>query len=444
VNAGDVVALVAERLADPVTVAEIAGRPDNCDPIFGALMWGPMTLSNGLPGIALLHAELGRRDERFLAVADRHVRAAAEAMPASPSRGLHAGPAALLAATQTCGDQYPTLRRSLATWVAADQLARIDRCRAHPGPGVTWESYDVINGLSGTARLLLDAAADPHERGHDVDAALDATLRHLVSLTEPVTVDGHEVPGWWVPARWQVSDRDRAEYPRGDLNLGLAHGVPGPLLVLSLALRRGHDVPGLREAIERIAVWLLGWIRTDAHGTYWPCRVSFDDELADPRPYAVFTRTAWCYGAPGVAAALHHAGVSTGTAAWRSAAVTALRDALSRDERLWVVAGATVCHGYAGLLQVVHRIGTAENDPGLLAARSRLADAVLGFADPAHPFVFKHLMRYPRAAPGPTEFKQLDVAGAVEGAAGVACALLSVVPHPSVEQRSWDRCLALS
>ncbi|MFD9888728.1 lanthionine synthetase C family protein [Amycolatopsis sp. NPDC059027] len=439
----EIVGLVADRLADPVAVAEVASHPDNWDPIYDALMWGPLTLSNGLPGVALLYAELARSDQRWLAIAHRHIQAAGEAMTTQPSRGLHAGPAALLAATQTCGGQYPGLRRNLAAWVAADQLTRLEACRAHGDSGVSWETYDVINGLSGTARLLLDAVEDPAETGPDVERALDGTLRHLVTVTRPIEADGHRVPGWWVPPQLQVSDRDRADYPRGDFNLGLAHGIPGPLMVLSLALRRGHDVPGLRDAIRRIAEWLMGWIRTDEHGTYWPCRVSFAEEIAETRPDGLFTRTAWCYGAPGVASALHHAGATLDVLSWRTAAVQALRDALSRDENRWAISGPTICHGYAGLLQVLHRVGSAEDDAELLDGRDRLARKVLDHADPDAPFVFRHLMRYPRTAPGPTEFKALDVAGVLEGAAGVACALLSVTDQPG-EQRSWDRCLALS
>jgi hypothetical protein len=449
-RAAEAVLLVADRLADPERVAAVAGRPDNRDPIYDALMWGPLTLSNGLPGVTLLYAELARYDSRWAAVAHRHVQAAGAAMSSQPSRGLHAGPAALLAATQTCGGQYPRLRANLAAWLAADQLDRLAACR--PGPGVTWESYDVINGLSGTGRLLLDAVADPDEASPEVDRALDATLRHLVALTAPVEVAGQRVPGWWVSPELQVSDRDRIDYPHGDLNLGLAHGIPGPLFLLSVALRRGHEVAGQREAIDRIARWLLGWVRTDDAGTYWPCRVGLDDETATSRPAQLFTRTAWCYGAPGVAAALHHAGVTLDVAEWRLAAVRSLHDALARDESRWAIAGPTVCHGYAGLLQVLHRVGTAEGDGVLLAARERVARSVLGFVDPDAPFGFRHLMRYAKARPGPTEFKALDVAGVLEGAAGVACALLSVTPagllgtapDESGEVRSWDRGLALS
>ncbi|WP_280244631.1 lanthionine synthetase C family protein [Nocardia abscessus] len=447
-RAAEIVSLVADRLADPATVADIADRPANRDPIYGAGMWGPMTLSNGLPGTALFYAELATRIPVWFGVAHRHVQAAGAALPSQPSRGLYAGPASLLAATQTCGGHYPGLRRRLAAWLADDQLTRLRQCRTVPGPGISWECYDIVNGLSGTARLLLDSAEDPVENDAQVEHALRETLGYLVNISRTIIVDGHKVPGWWVPAARQAVEQDRRDYPRGDFNLGLAHGIPGPVVIMSLALRRGYDVPGLRDALVRMVEWLIRWVCTDDQGTYWPCRVGFDDEIATAPPRSLFTRTAWCYGAPGVAAAVHHAGETLGIPEWRAHAVRALHDALARDESRWTLAGPTICHGYAGFLQIVHRIGTAERDDVLLAAKTRLAETILGMADVDAPFAFRHPMRYPRSAPWPTEFKLLDVAGILEGSAGVACALLSVIPAlgaaAEAPARPWDRVLALS
>lgn len=445
-SAREAVTLVADRLADPGQVAEVASRDDNRDPIYDSVMWGPMTLANGLPGVALLYGELARTDGTWRRTAHRHLAAAAGVMNSAPSRGLFSGPAALLAAAQTCAGpegHYGALRRKLAAWVADDQLTRLGTFRdraADGGRGVDWAAYDLINGVSGTTRLLLDSVTDPAETGPDVESALADSLRHLVRLTEPVRVDGHEVPGWWVPCELQLGERDRQTYPRGDFNLGLAHGIAGPLTVLASAYEAGHRVPGLVEAVERVADWLLGWTLRDAAGTYWPARVSWDDELAPERPRELFTRTAWCYGAPGVAAALCHAGTVLDRPLWRTAAVDALHAALRRDESLWAIEGATVCHGYAGLLRVVARVAHTTGDPELLAGRARLEEKVLQCADEEAPFGFRHLMRFPAAALSPVPHRAVNTAGMLEGAAGVALSLLPVDPGPL----PWDRTLGLA
>jgi hypothetical protein len=427
VDTAEAVLLVAERLADPDTVAAIASRPGNVEPIYNASMWGPLTLANGIPGIALLYAELAANDERWRAVAHRQITRATELMSSQPSNGLFAGPAALLAAVQRMQPNYATLRRKLATWVAADQQVRLDACEARTEPGVSWSHYDVVNGLSGTARLLLDEAPEASER----------TLRYLVRRTQPVTVDGRRVPGWWIPAELQPVAEGALEYPRGDFNLGLAHGIPGPLTLFAAALERGIEVPGQRDAMRRIASWLLARRLHDDVGVYWPCRLSWDDEIG-PRPATAFTRAAWCYGAPGVAAALHWAGVALDEPEWREAAVEALRVTLRRDEREWRLDGPTICHGYAGLLQIVRRVGTASGDPVLLEATTRLTLRTLEFADPDAAFVFPHLVPdSPQGWKTATAHRRLDVAGTLEGAAGVACALLPAAG-------AWDTALMLA
>ncbi|MFI6146578.1 lanthionine synthetase C family protein [Streptomyces sp. NPDC051109] len=444
------VALVASRLADPEHVASVASREDNRDPIYDSVMWGPMTLANGLPGTALLYGELARSDDAWRQAAHQHLAAAGRAMNSAPSLGLFSGPAALLAAAQTCAGpegHYGSLRKSLAGWLAQDQTDRLDafRDRISAGTrGVDWAAYDLINGLAGTTRLLLDSSTDAVESGPAVEEALGRSLRHLIALTQPVRVRGRDVPGWWVPAELQVTERDRTTYPRGDFNLGMAHGITGPLAVLTSAYEMGHADAALREAIVRIAEWLLGWTLHDEAGPYWPARASWDDEVADQRPGRLFTRTAWCYGTPGVAAALFRAGRALNRPEWTTAAVDALRAALRRDESDWAIEGATLCHGYGGLLRVVGRVARDVTDPQARAeldlGQALLLRRTLDCADPDAPFGFRHLMRFAAAAHSPVPHRAVDTAGMLEGAAGVALCLLPVHDSPL----PWDRTLGLA
>jgi hypothetical protein len=453
-RAAELVLLTATRLSDVDFVAGTAGRADNVDPIYGASLWEPMALSHGHPGIALLYGELARYDARWMTGAHTHLRAAMQAMSAHPSNGLYYGPAAVAAATQTCagsGGHYAGLRKRLLEWVAQDQLKRIAEWESRREPGVGWAAYDVVNGLSGTGRLLLDAVEDPAEKSAVAGEALDATLRHLVRLTEPIEVYGYRVPGWWIPPELEPVDQDRRDFPQGDFNLGLAHGAPGPLSLLCLAAERGHLVPGLPDAVRRIGEWLSGWVMADTAGPYWPARVSWEQQTTGELPPPEFTRSAWCYGAPGVAAALYRAGTLLEMPDWQEVSVRALHAVLARDESVWRLDGPTVCHGYAGLLQVFHRVGTAAGDPALLAGARRLARSVLRFADEDAPFVFRHLVPdHPDGWRAATRHRALDVAGMLEGAAGTACALLPLIPahllgpESGAGARAWDRALMLT
>jgi hypothetical protein len=143
-----------------------------------------------------------------------------------------------------------------------------------------------------------------------------------------------------------------------------------------------------------------------------------------------------------VAAALFRAGTVLDRPEWRAAAVEALRAALRRDEARWAVDGATVCHGYAGLLRVVARVARAvPGDTVLRDGVARLTGRVLEHADERAPFGFRHLMRFPAAARSPYPHRAVDTAGMLEGAAGVALALL---PVDDTAALPWDRTLGLA
>jgi Lanthionine synthetase C-like protein len=118
-------------------------------------------------------------------------------------------------------------------------------------------------------------------------------------------------------------------YPYGNLNCGLAHGIPGPLAMMSLALRHGVTVPGLSDAVDCAATWLAGHRADDRWGVNWPVAVPITAEgtveAVKPGCADEPSRSAWCYGAPGVARALWLAGLALDRPDWRHLAVEAMQ-----------------------------------------------------------------------------------------------------------------------
>src|ERR1035438_8628733 len=96
--------------------------------------------------------------------------------------------------------------------------------------------------------------------------ALSSVVEGLVDLLS----DGDGLPRWYTPANLLGDDQTREYCPHGNLNFGLAHGVPAPLALLSLAHTAGVSVPGLAEAIARTADWLCENRFDDAWGIDWP------------------------------------------------------------------------------------------------------------------------------------------------------------------------------
>ncbi|EPH46637.1 putative Subtilin biosynthesis protein SpaC [Streptomyces aurantiacus JA 4570] len=435
-----VVSRVAEALTDPQRVTRNAAGSDDCP---GATRADSL---EGHAGVALFFAELARRDRSWLRAAHAHVSAAAQALAnGTASVGLHMGPAAVLAAVQACaplGGHYPRLRSRLVAYVADEQRGRVaaERAAAAREGGVRWASYDAIAGLCGTGRLLLTALVEggAEERAASGPALRD-TLDYFTELSRPVTAYGRTVPGWWVPRHLLVMDADREQYPRGEFNVGLAHGISGPLTLLALCAQHGVTVPGQDGALHRIGGWVAERALSDDAGPYWPTRIAFDDEASRPPHLAgaalqPVPRPSWCYGAPGVASALHQAGQATDTADWQRLARAALSALPLRDRAPGPdpLPEPIVCHGQAGLLQTVWRLGRTTGDTALLDQAATAGTRLLQLADTDAPFCFP-----PAKQP---------VAGILQGAAGIGASLLSLTASdgPDTHLAHWDRVLLLS
>ncbi|RBM19124.1 lanthionine synthetase [Streptomyces sp. PT12] len=354
------------------------------------------TLCYGLAGTALLHACLGDAN-----TAAHHWNAASRALGDAPSDGVHTGPGALatslIIGTAHLPDRGPhhALVPRATGWLSARAQALARHQQTSPHPWTPWAVYDAIKGLSGIGRILLAA----HTTGHHTDAATGLRAA-LTTLTGMILTDQGTRPGWWLPAH--AHPPTVRVPPSGAATTGMAHGIAGPLAFLALAQRAGHTVPGQHDAIAKAAHWLLTWA---GPGPTWPPHISGTDLDTGPTPTPSITpgrRTAWCYGTPGIATALNHAGQVLNDPTLLHAATTALGH-LAADLTAWDTEGPGLCHGAAGVLisarhsnaQLAARavntaLSLSSATPGLLTGK---AGAALALAD------YAQLLAHPRTAP---------------------------------------------
>ncbi|MGW2815828.1 lanthionine synthetase C family protein [Streptomyces sp. NPDC001415] len=353
-RARDVLDSAAARLRTPQAL-----RPARVD-----------SLAVGHPGIALLFTTLAAGgDTEARSVAHAHLAAAIRPAGGLRASGLYGGAAAVAFAARVAAtgpDSYRSLLDAVTPRVAeaAVERARALRAGRAEGTGAPSHLYDAVSGVSGLARLLL--ALDPH------GPALRACLEALVDLAEPAVTPHGTLPGWWTP-HGPGRQEPNPDFPRGHLNLGLAHGIPGPLALLSLAHEQGVSVQGHEMAIGRFAGWLAGRAHEDGYGPYWPLTVRAEDELSGERPPNPPTRAAWCYGTPGVARALFLAGRALDEKAWRELAGRSTHAALARPVDSRGLEGPGLCHGTGGLLQIAARMAYDMGDAELNAQLPFLA-----------------------------------------------------------------------
>ncbi|HEX5113641.1 MAG TPA: lanthionine synthetase LanC family protein [Pseudonocardiaceae bacterium] len=405
---------IAERLLDANAVA-------------AALSEQARGTMSGLAGTALLHARLSAVDDRFATAAIEHWnRAAAHTRHNScTAGGTFAGPGAV-AASLILGSAYlpdPHQRHdqcaAAARWLAARALAIADQTREHRrsgAPPASWAVYDAIGGLAGIGRILMVAVDQGHRHA---GAGVDAALRTLSAM---INTRFGSRPGWWLPA--EAHPATTAVHPSGAAATGIAHGIAGPLALLSTAHAARYRVPGQGQAIRTAADWLLRW-REPATDT-WPPHITgheLDHDTAVPAPGR---RDAWCYGAAGISSALRQAARALADDRYRAIADHAMRTLTAREPRSWDVEGPILCHGYAGILQASH------DHPDLA---EHAATRIIADSDPRHRYIIQH------SEHGTTH----DYPGLLTGATGAALALADHAKLPTIAPTlRWDYILLLS
>jgi hypothetical protein len=288
--------------------------------------------------------------------------------------------------------------------------------------GVSVSQFDLISGLSGVGAYLLC-----RRQSEEATATLRAILSSLVALT--AKTDG--LPSWYTPVHLMGDETMARLYPNGNLNCGLAHGIPGPLALMALALRFGIEVEGLKDAIEHVAAWLDHHRVDDVWGVNWPAVVPVAPEGtgdASEEP----SRAAWCYGSPGVARALWLTGEALDCPRYRELAIEAMEAVYRRPIRERHIDSPTFCHGVAGLLQITLRFACDTGLPLFAEAAGTLSNQLLALYDP------DSLLGYYSLEHGG---QRVDQPGLLDGAPGVVLVLLAAATNA---EPTWDRLFLLA
>ncbi|HEX5115971.1 MAG TPA: lanthionine synthetase C family protein [Pseudonocardiaceae bacterium] len=407
---------IADRFADP-----------DADELPTDQAWWHQSLAHGAPGIAVLHSELAAAGQRpFRRVHDWLTVAASSTVTTGETTGLFYGAPAIAYALAHAAVVRPSAyQRALADLdvrVAADAHRRAeaahDRIAAGHLPHMA--EFDTIRGLAGVGAYLL--YRDPH------GPALRSILGYLVRLTQPLadpSDTGQLLPGWWTLTG--PTGRIDPDFPGGHGNFGLAHGVAGPLAVLAHCARQGVRVAGQRDAIATICSWLDAWrIDTDT-GYRWPYMITRRELTTRPAHVhhsGAARRPSWCYGTAGIARCLQLAALALGDDTRRSTAEAALVCALTDPAHRALTADASLCHGYAGLARIAAHAAADAAEPAASQLRALVPD------------LLSHALTQPTTA----------TPGLLEGAAGIALAVLTAITEPSGEApvpHGWDAFLLI-
>lgn len=427
---------IVSQLSNPELVRSVIFAEDNMS-VFGIHPWGDLILSSGNLSISLLMAQWDQLypDSGFDIIAHNYFIELQKALkrdgiPNNISMfGGLSGMAFVLKYASHSGERYSKFLGKLHQLMFGIFDELIEELRTIE-VGVSPLCYDVISGLSGVGRYFLLISDEP-----EAGKRLLEILKYCISLVEPATVRGKTVPRWYVAPQNLFTDHDRSKYPKGSFNCGLAHGITGPMSILSLALQQGVAVDGQHEAICMMAEWLISKKQMKEHGIMWPSWIPFDYEVSDNTGDIVLEdhyRDAWCYGTAGVCRSLYLAGKAANIEAYMDIAREGFEAVLKRNVEEWNLNGATFCHGYSGLLQIANRMYMDSKDSLYKDLILKVTDEILKLADSQNPFTFKDFEGE----------NYVDKAGLLDGAAGIALSLVSTLNIR--DDFSWDNCFLIS
>lgn len=395
--------------------------------------WGHASLLTGSAGPALLDRALWRAtaDETWADRARDALAAAARSTVEDPLRGPGTdGTGGLLLAVADAAsddDRYRPSLRALASR-AAEQVSALPPTDPR-GQGES--AVDVVAGRAG-AVLGLVAACDADPGGDQVRAATAAVVADLVRSCPPAAPGpvGHLAVR---AGSGEAVDR-AAAHPHGHVDLGVAHGLPGVLAALAAARTAGTDVPGLEDAMRALVGVVVGRAVHDDAGLTWTSTAGTAPDGSwlpvDEHP----ARPGWCYGSPGVAAALASAARAVGDEELRALALGALAAEVARGSFARGLPSPTLCHGTAGMLAAALATASTTGGASAVAAAGAARDALLRGLDPAAPLGVRD-----EEVPG----VRVDNAGLLCGATGVALALLDAAA-PTRTTPTTARLLALA
>lgn len=383
-----------------------------------------LSLAHGWPGFALFYSTLHNffPDAKYDVRAHTYLEHSVSHLMSNPYLpiSLLQGVTGVCFAAHVCsldGRRYPKLSTTL------DQifLEKIDEHFRFMETTSSSSTYSVSHGISGALTYLLLKQNDP----------LFANYTHkcLVKLVElmnrKTSVMGHTMPGWYEPKESLWHPKEKDHFANGKLTVGMLIGVSGVLAPLSIAACSGICVEGLHETILLLANWLKGKCKHTVRGPVWPKMISFEAEIGAIEEDNLPLQHSWEDETPFVIRSLYLASKALQDDSLRDFAIDAFSKLIAVQNQEFK--GYSFIMGKAGLLTTAYRMSQDTQCPAFFKTVNALECDLKNAFHPSHPFGFETVGKKKGA-------------GILEGAAGIALALLLVQGR---EDNQWDRMFFL-
>ncbi|KAA0798382.1 hypothetical protein DN398_20715 [Bacillus sp. JAS102] len=410
--------------------------------------WNPLSLSHGYPGLIILFSEMDRYypDKNFDNVAHQYMIKLRDLLETADIQGnvsLFNGFSGinytvLLASKE--GTRYSSMLNTLDDHLyklANSFMEQVEKKHEDLPFGSFEFCYDLVMGITGIGRYALES------RHPGMKKLLERILTHLVHLATEKLVEGEKVTNFFSPPETIIVEEDKLRFTSGYMNLGLSHGIAGPLALLSLAITKGIVVKGQSQAIDILFQTLHRMASKDGYGYYFKRMLGLEDILngvsCNKEEDGRFD--AWCYGSFGIARALSLAYEALEREEMKEMTSELLYSLVTVPVEKMNVKSSILCHGYGGNMQILNRLSHSkviQEDcklRNLLEKRkTELLKVLINQFDSKSEYGFYDVIYQNNS------FKREEKIGFLEGVAGV---LLSLVSCIKSQEARWDEILLL-
>lgn len=423
---------ISKRLCDYDNLLQITNDKKNYRMVYDYTVrpWNELALSNGIPGLCMLYAELSNNfpgedwemeGHKYLSRIVDCIREQGLISASMFSGGAGIGLAALCLSAN--GTKYTNFIHSINAYIIK-MLPNILTMERKDGAIIS--HYDVMEGISGVLSYLL-LQKDQNE----ILSCLKESIQYLINLTKDFQYHNNEIPGWYVSSKNQFSSVESEEYPEGNFNTSMSHGAAGIMSALSLAIIEGIELEGQRSAIRRILEFLDSY-KIKEERIFWKGQISLKEYLnKEMIRNDNARRDAWCYGNIGIAYAMILAGGALGEQRPQKQGIQILHDTV-KDIR--GVFSPSFCHGFSGILQTLNSVEKIIHKEEFSKEKEQLQTKILSFYEEDYVFGFRNV-EIDRNV-----IKKFDAIGILDGVCGTCLTLLD---NNCTQKTPWSRAFML-
>ena len=297
---------------------------------------------------------------------------------------------------------------------------------------VATHDFDVISGISGILYYLVSVNLEN-------DILYNNIAQYINKIVKDTNYYNWKIPGWYVNKKNQNTLLDAADYPDGNINYSLSHGIAGPLLSISILMKKNISENCCKISIKRIIdeYRKIGLVGNKYDNCVWPGIIDINDYISKRYDKQPNERMSWCYGSIGVLRSMYEAAKVTSDHELEQYVREEVCKIAVMDEKDYLLNSPILCHGYAGLIALLLYFYKETKEECIILKVKELLEIVINMYSDKNKFGYKDII-YKKEQGGFIKQEE-DKNGFLDGASGVVLVLLAFLK----DQVFFERMLLL-